>query len=80
MQTYFNFLDFLFQSSDLIKSITNRQLAICGSLKALFDQLKPKENKLLTYILSNEDKIIENQPVHYYDLYLKIIRENSKGL
>jgi tetratricopeptide (TPR) repeat protein len=79
MQKYYDFLDFLFESSALIRSITNRELPICNSLKAFFDNLIPRENKLLTFILNNEENIKEGQPVHYYDLYLRIIRENSRG-
>lgn len=53
MQNYFDFLDFLFQSTDLIKTVTGREIALCGSMKTFFDQLKPKENRFLTYILNN---------------------------
>lgn len=52
VQKYFDFLDFLLQSSNLIKSITGREFAL-ESIKAFFDQLKPRDNKLLSYILSH---------------------------
>lgn len=57
MQKYYDFLDFLFESSTLIRSITNRELPICNTLKAFFDNLIPNDNKLLTFILNNEDGI-----------------------
>jgi hypothetical protein len=36
-----------------IKHITKRDLATASSLKGLFDQLKPKKDRLLAYIIAN---------------------------
>lgn len=52
IQKYFDFLDFLLQSSNLIKSITGREFAL-ESTKTFFDQLKSRDNKLLSYILTH---------------------------
>ena len=71
-------MDFLLQSSTLIKSITGREFAL-ESIKTFFEQLKSRDNKLLSYILNHEEVIKEGESLNYYDLYLLIIKENSKG-
>jgi len=57
MQRFFNFLMFTFDSSEKIKKITKRDLATASSLKSLFDQFKPKKDKLLSFIIANEKSI-----------------------
>jgi len=60
-----------------IKKITRRDLATASSLKSIFEQLKPKKDKLLSYIIANEKLIKRDEPIHYYDLYLLIISQNA---
>ena len=53
MQKFFDFLNFTFDSMEKIKRITKRDLATATSLKAMFEQMKPKKDKLLSYIIAN---------------------------
>lgn len=77
MQTFFNFVTFAFHSMEKVKNITGRDLPTASSLNAFFEKLKPRQEKLLSYIIANQDKIKAEQPIHYYDLYLLVISQNS---
>ncbi len=48
-------------------------------MKSLFDQFKPKKDKLLSFIIANENSIKSDEPIHYYDLYLLIIKQNASS-
>jgi hypothetical protein len=71
---YVSFVKFLLHSTVNIKSITVKQLKVTGQIRVFFEQLRPKDNRILSFIIKNEDKIKENEVVAYYDIYLKIIR------
>jgi hypothetical protein len=79
MQRLFDFLMFTFESSEKIKKITARDIATASNLKAVFEQLKPKKDRLLSFIIANEKAIRSDEPIHYYDLYLMIIKQNANS-
>ncbi len=76
MQHFFNFLNFTIDSMQKIKNITRRDNTTISSLKSIFDQLKPRKDKILSYIIANEKLIARQEVIHYYDLYLLIIAQN----
>ena len=53
MQKFFNFLMFTLDSSEKIKKITGREIATSTSLKSLFEQFRPRRDRLLSYIIAN---------------------------
>ena len=39
--------------------------------------MKMRKEKIVTYILNNQGKILSDQPVHYYDIMIMIVSHNS---
>lgn len=76
LEKYVNFIQFLLHSTVNIKNITVKQLKVTGQIRVFFEQLKPKDNRILSFIIKNEDNIKANEGVAYYDIYLKIIKES----
>lgn len=77
LEKYVSFIQFLLHSTVNIKDITQKQLKVTGQIRVFFEQLKPKDNRILSFIIKNENNIKEHEAVHYYDIYLKIIKESS---
>lgn len=73
----FNFVCFTFESLHNIKKITGRELSTHSELKTKFEKLLFKKEEILSYIIKNQKEIKEDQPVHYYNLYLQIVSSNA---
>ena len=77
MQRFFEFLIFTLDSSEKIKKITGRDIATSTNLKSMFELFKPRRDRLLGFIIANENSIKKNEPIQYYELYLLVIKQNA---
>lgn len=77
MDKFFSFLLFTIESLVKIKKITKRAIPTATELRSNFEALQFKKEAILCYIIANQRNIKKNQPVHYYDLLLRIISENA---
>lgn len=75
MKSYYNFLVFLFKSLETIKAITSREFALASEMNNFFKKIQPKKLKMAQFVISSGEKIDNKEPIHYYDFYIKIIRE-----
>jgi hypothetical protein len=66
MQRFFDFLMFTLDSSENIKKITGRDIATSTNLKSMFEQFKPRRDRLLSFIIANENSIKKDEPIQYY--------------
>jgi len=57
---------FTLDSSELIKKITGRAIATSTNLKSMFEQFKLRGDRLLSFIIDNENSIKKDEPIQYY--------------
>ena len=77
IQLFYNFLTFASESLLKIQAITTRDLSAHVELKMNFNYLRIKKEKILQHIIKHQKEVRTDQPIHYYDLYLLIVNQNS---
>lgn len=70
---------FALESLNLINAITELQIATSSNLYKQLEGLKLKKETMMTHIIKNKENIIKgkkSQPIHYYNIYLTIMKDN----
>lgn len=74
IQLIYNFLNFLISSSQMIASITGRDLGLDSALRTKLEKMQPKKDISFKYIRDNETKIKRDEQINYYNILLAIVR------
>ena len=70
---------FALESLNLINDITELQIATSSYLYKQLEGLKLKKETMMTHIIKNKKNIRKgkkSQPIHYYNIYLTIMKDN----
>lgn len=72
IQTYFNFISFLFESINIISYVTGRSFSIVSNLKEFLEKVNPKKAKIICQLIEsdrNANSMEESLSLSFNDSY-----------